>query len=145
MIMTTTADFIDGRGHRLAGWELAMPGGILFALAGVAFAAVITLLLRGRGLSELKWNRFGLAGGAVSFFVLPTLASALRALSGDDMLTFTKLLGTGALGFALGFAFRGVAAAGALKLAQVADGHLPRRIANEPELLAGDRTAPRVP
>ena len=138
MTMATVAEFIDGRGFHIAGWELAVPGGILFGLAGVAFSTVIALVLRGRKLSELDWIRFGLGGGVVSFFFLPTLVSVLRALSGDEMLAFTKLLGTGALGFMFG----GVAAAGTLKLAQLADRHLPGRSAREPELLTGDQTIP---
>jgi hypothetical protein len=62
----------------------------------------------------------------------------LRALSGDDMLPFTKLLGTGALGFMFG----GVAAAGTLKLAQLADRYLPGKRSSEPEMLTGDQAAP---
>jgi hypothetical protein len=58
--------------------------------------------LRGRKLSELHWFRFGLGGGLVSFVFLPILISVLRALSGDDMLPLTKLLGTGALGLMFG-------------------------------------------
>jgi hypothetical protein len=140
MTMATTANFIDGRGFLVDGWELAVPGGILFAVTGAAFSTVITLVLRGRKLSELNWIRFGLGGGVVSFLFLPTLVSVLRALSGDDMLPFTKLLGTGALGFMFG----GVAAAGTLKLAQLADAYLPGRSAGEPELLVGDQTAPTM-
>ena len=138
MTMATTANLIEGRGFHLDGWELAVPGGILFTVAGVAFSTVIAFALRGRKLSELNWIRFGLGGGVVSFFFLPTLVSVLRALSGDDMLAFTKLLGTGALGFMFG----GVAAAGTLKLAQLADRYLPGKSASEPELLAGDHSAP---
>ena len=137
MTMATTANAIDGRGFLIDGWELAVPGGILFAGAGVAFSTVITLVLRGRKLSELNWMRFGLGGGVVSFLFLPTLVSVLRALSGDDMLGLTKLLGTGALGFMFG----SVAAAGTLKLAQLADRHLLSRSANEPELLRGAQAA----
>jgi hypothetical protein len=138
MTMATTANFIEGRGLLIAGWELAVPGGILFAVAGVAFSTVITLVLRGRKLSDLNWIRFGLGGGVVSFFFLPTLLSVLRALSGDDMLPFTKLLGTGALGLMFG----SVAAAGTLKLAQLADRYGRGRSAPEPDLLAGDQAAP---
>jgi hypothetical protein len=138
MTLATTANLVEGRGLRVEGWELAVPGGILFAVAGVAFSTVISLVLRGRRLSELNWIRFGLGGAVVSFFFLPTLLSVLRALSGDDMLPFTKLLGTGALGFMFG----GVAAAGTLKLAQLADRFSSGRRAREPELLASDQAAP---
>lgn len=138
MTMATTANFIDGRGFLIEGWELAVPGGILFTVAGAAFSTVITFVLRGRKLSELNWIRFGLGGGIVSFFFLPTLLSVLRAFSGDDMLPLTKLLGTGSLGFMFG----SVAAAGTLKLAQLADRYLPNRSASQPELLVGDQAAP---
>ena len=60
MTMATTANLIDGRGFLIDGWELAVPGGILFAVTGVAFSTVITLVLRGRKLSELNWMRFGI-------------------------------------------------------------------------------------
>lgn len=138
MTLATTANLVEGRGLRVEGWELAVPGGILFTVAGIAFSTVITLVLRGRKLSELNWIRFGLGGGVVSFFFLPTLLSVLRALSGDDMLPFTKLLGTGALGFMFGT----VAAAGTLKLAQLVDRYATGKRASEPELLAGDQAAP---
>jgi hypothetical protein len=138
MTLATTANVLEGRGPLIDGWELAVPGGILFAAAGVAFSTVVTLVLRGRRLSELNWVRFGLGGGVVSFVFLPTLVSVLRALSGDEMLAFTKLLGTGALGFMFG----SVVAAGTLKLAQLADRHLPGKGASEPELLGGDQTVP---
>lgn len=140
MTMATTANVIDGRGLLIEGWELAVPGGILFTLAGVAFSTVISLVLRGRKLSELNWIRFGFGGAVVSFLFLPTLISVLRALSGDDMLPLTKLLGTGALGFMFG----GVAAAGTLKLAQLADRYSPNRNASEQALLEGDQAAPGV-
>jgi hypothetical protein len=138
MTLATTANLIEGRGLLIEGWELAVPGGILFTIAGVAFSTVIALVLRGRRLPELNWIRFGLGGAVVSFFFLPTLLSVLRALGGDDMLPITKLLGTGALGFMFG----GVAAAGTLKLAQLADRYLPGRRVREPDLLAGDQAAP---
>lgn len=138
MTMATTANLIDGRGLLIEGWELAVPGGILFAASGVAFSTVITLVLRGRTLSELSRLRFGLGGGVVSFLFLPTLISVLRALSGDEMLGLTKLLGTGSLGFLFG----GVAAAGTLTLAQMADRHLLRRRASEPARLGEAQSAP---
>ncbi|MDQ8153826.1 MAG: hypothetical protein P3B98_04105 [Gemmatimonadota bacterium] len=131
MTMATTANLIDGRGFLIDGWELAVPGGILFAVTGVAFSTVITLVLRGRTLAELSWMRFGLGGGAVSFLFLPTLISALRVISGDDMLGLSKLLGTGSLGFLFG----GMAAAGSLTLAQLADRHLLSQRASAPALL----------
>lgn len=140
MTMATTANLIDGRGFLIEGWELAVPGGILFAGAGIAFSTVVTLVLRGRKLSDLNWLRFGLGGGVVSFVFLPTLVSVLRALSGDDMLPLMKLLGTGGLGFMFG----GVAAAGTLKLAQLSDRYLPGRRASAPELPAGDQMAPGI-
>lgn len=140
MTMATTANFIDGRGFLVEGWELAVPGGILFAVTGAAFSTVITLVLRGRKLSDLNWLRFGLGGGVVSFLFLPTLVSVLRALDGGGMLPFTKLLGTGALGLMFG----GVVAAGTLKLAQLADAYRPGRSASEPELRAGDQMAPGI-
>jgi hypothetical protein len=68
MSLATAANFFEGRGLLIAGWELAVPGGILFTVAGVAFSSVITLVLRGRKLSELNWIRFGLGGAVVSFF-----------------------------------------------------------------------------
>jgi hypothetical protein len=138
MTLATAANLIDGRGLRIDGWELAVPGGILFALTGAAFSTVITLVLRGRTLSDLHWIRFGLRGGVVSFLFLPTLISALRAVSGDDMLGLPKLLGTGALGFVFG----GVAAAGTLKLAQLAHQRQLRRNPREPELPGDGQTVP---
>ncbi len=138
MTTATAANLFDGRGLRIDGWELAVPGGILFAMTGAAFSTVITLVFRGRTLADLHWLRFGLRGGIVSFLFLPTLISALRAFNGDGMLGLTKLLGTGALGFVFG----GVVAAGTLALAQLADQRLLRRRTRDPALLGDDRTVP---
>ena len=65
----------------------------------------------------------------------------MRFSSGDDVLPFIKLLSTGALGLVFG----GIAAAGTLKLAQLADRVVLDKRATQPELPAGHRAAPSVP
>ena len=145
MLMVMIVNLVEGRipftgGTGADGLELAVPGAILFSLAGMAFSTVITFILRGRRLSELNWIRFGFGGGLVSFFFLPILISVLRFLSGDDMLGFQKLMSTGALGLVFG----SVAAAGTLKMAQLAERYFPDKRAKAPELLEGDRSAPSM-
>jgi hypothetical protein len=144
MLLATVANLVDPPAAGVVRWgeglELAVPGAILFTVAGMVFSAVITLVLRGRRLAEISWIRFGLGGGAVSFLFLPTFISVMRFFSGDGMLPLTKLLGTGALGLVFG----GVAAAGTLKLAQLADRYFPGKTGDGPELLEGDRSAPSM-
>jgi hypothetical protein len=119
MTLATLANIFDPHGQPawLEPLHLAVPGAVLFGAAGAAFSMFIIYAFRGRQLSEIRWVRFGFGGGFVTAFALPAILSALRFMSGDNMLPLTKLLSTGLLGLAFG----SVAAAGTLRLAQVAD------------------------
>jgi hypothetical protein len=140
VVMATIANAIDGHGLRLGGLELAVPGSILFGAAGIAAATAMSFLLRGRALANLHWARFGLGGGAVTFVFLPMLLSVLRAVNGDALLPASKLLGTGALGFAFG----SVVAAGTLVIAQWSDRRaLVTRAARSQHLPATEGSAHR--
>lgn len=142
MVLATVANIVDPPASGVVQWgeplSLAVPGAILFTVAGMVFSALVSLVLRGRRLADINWIQFGIGGGAVSFLFLPTLISVMRFFSGDDMLPFTKLLGTGTLGLMFG----GVAAAGTLKLAQLADRRFPGTGGGGPEQLEGDRSVP---
>ena len=133
MVVATIANIFDSRGRPawLEPLHLALPGAVLFGVAGAAFATFIIFAFRGREISEIRWVRFGIGGGIVSALALPIVISVARFLSGDDILPFTKLVSTGLLGLAFG----SIAAAGTLRLAQLADNTEP-----EPQLTA-DRSA----
>ena len=68
------------------------------------------------------------------------LFSVVRYMSGENLLPLTKLLGTGLLGLIFG----SIAAAGTLRLAQVADRILVKRSAGEVDLLDGAQAVPSM-
>jgi len=105
---------VEGRGHEpvKATTQLAR-----LAIRVRTVGAPYIFAFRGRQLSKIRWLRFGIGGGIVSAIFLPTFISVARFMSGDNMLPLTKLLSTGLLGLMFG----GIAAAGTLRLAQVAD------------------------
>ena len=137
MGLTAMAGIFSSNGRE--GWresfELAAQGAVLFSVAGAVFSTFIIFAFRGRPLSEIRWLRFGIGGGIVSAIFLPTFISVARFMSGDNMLPFTKLLSTGLLGLMFG----GIAAAGTLRLAQVADRLLARKSADAFDRLEAER------
>ena len=125
----------NGRADWRESFELAAQGAVLFSVAGAVFSTFIIFAFRGRQLSKIRWLRFGIGGGIVSAIFLPTFISVARFMSGDNMLPLTKLLSTGLLGLIFG----SIAAAGTLRLAQVADRLLAKKSADEVDRLEGEQ------
>jgi hypothetical protein len=95
---------------------LAMRIGVVGVFAGAAFAGAITVLYRGRRLSEMSAVRFGLGGGVVSGLFIPPFLQLLNILSGTGPIAWGLVLDDVPLVTVLG----GLAAAGSLKVAQLA-------------------------
>jgi len=95
---------------------LAIRVGVVGTFAGAAFAGAITVLYRGRRLSEISAVRFGIGGGLVSGLFIPPFLQLLNILSGTGPIPWGLLLDDIPLVTVLG----GLAAAGSLKFAQLA-------------------------
>jgi hypothetical protein len=89
--------------------------GVVGVFAGAAFAGAITVLYRGRHLSEISAWRFGVGGGLVSALFIPPFLQLLNILSGTGPIPWRLLLDDVPLVAVLGT----VAAAGTLKAAQL--------------------------
>ena len=89
--------------------------GVVGVFAGAAFAGAISVLYRGRHLSEISVLRFGIGGGLVSALFIPPFLQLLNILSGTGPVPWRLLLDDVPLVAVLG----AVAAAGSLKLAQL--------------------------
>lgn len=90
--------------------------GVVGVFAGVAFAGAIAALYRGRRLSDISPVRFGIGGGVVSGLFIPPFLQLLNILSGTGPIPWGLLLDDIPLVTVLG----GLAAAGSLKIAQMA-------------------------
>jgi hypothetical protein len=96
---------------------MAIRVGVVGGLAGSAFAAFISLVYRGRRLSEINWVRFGIGGAIVAelfmlaFFAITNLASGSGFPRLDDILS----------DLIIAAAFGGISAGGSMWLAQRAE------------------------
>lgn len=96
---------------------MAMRIGIFGGMAGSAFALVMSLLYRGRRLSEISWVRFGLGGAAVAVLLMLALFTVGNLVTGDPIPALDDVLGD----FILAAVFGGIAAGGSMWLAQQAE------------------------
>jgi hypothetical protein len=96
---------------------MAIRVGVVGGLAGGAFAAFISLVYRGRRLSEINWVRFGLGGAVVAelfvlaFFAITSLAPGNGFPRLDDILS----------DLIIAAAFGGISAGASMWLAQRGD------------------------
>lgn len=121
-----TAALVVGSALRLIGvvsggrWfdvvGLGIRVGVIGAFAGAAFAGAISVLYRGRHLSEISAVRFGIGGGIVSALFIPPFLQLLNVLSGTGPIPWGLLLDD----LPWVTVFGAVAAGGSLKLAQLA-------------------------
>ena len=120
-LMLRTLGFIPARLTLLDGFGMSIRFGFVGGIAGGAFSAFIRLVYRGRRISELRWVRFGLAGGIVTSLFVTLILESASVLTGGGFIPLnlinTDTLWTGVFG--------AVAAGGSLKLAQVARTALP--------------------
>lgn len=96
---------------------MAIRVGIVGGVAGGAFAVFISLVYRGRRLSEINWMRFGLGGAVVAeLFVLAFFAIG-SLVSGDGFPAFDDILSD----LIMAAVFGGIAAGASMWLAQRAE------------------------
>lgn len=87
---------------------------VMGAIAGGFVSMLISLLYRGRRLSEISWVRFGLGGGIAAGLFVPAFMVAARLLSGDGL----PPLGAIDSDALLAAVFGGISAGGSMWLAQ---------------------------
>ncbi len=85
----------------LAAWAPALVIPIKFAIigfvAGLAFAALFALLLRGRRLADVPPLQVALAGALITGAFVPCFLQAMNVLSGDGMVPWPLVLDDGAI------------------------------------------------
>lgn len=91
--------------------------GFIGGIAGAAFAGLISVVCRGRRLSEISWLRFGVGGAIMAGLFVPGFLLAGNLISGDGFPVLVHILDDGIYAAVFG----GITAAGSLKLAQRAD------------------------
>lgn len=91
--------------------------GFIGAIAGAVFAGLISVIHRGRRLSELSWLRFGAGGAIMAGLFVPAVLLAGNLIAGDGSPALAHILDDGVYAAVFG----GITAAGSLKLAQRAE------------------------
>jgi len=109
--------------HWLDGIVLGAKFGILGAFCGAAFSSFMRLVYKGQRLSEISWWRFGITGGVATGLAVPAFLQTMNFLSGDGPVPIGLVLDDALITAVFG----GAAAAGSLKLAQLADVLLRRK------------------
>jgi hypothetical protein len=93
---------------------MAIRVGIVGGIAGGAFAAFISLLYRGRRLSEISWLRFGLGGALVAELFMLAFFAITNLAGGDGFPPLADILSD----LVIAAVFGGIAAGGSMWLAQ---------------------------
>jgi hypothetical protein len=96
---------------------MAVRVGIVGGMAGGAFALCISLLYRGRRLSEINWVRFGLGGALVAELFMLALFAIGNLATGDAFPGLRDILSD----LVIAGAFGGIAAGASMWLAQRAE------------------------
>ena len=98
----------------LDGLGMGIRIGFVGAIAGTAFFAFISLVYRGRRLSDISWLRFGVGGAVLAGLFVPSFLQTMNLLTGGDLVPW-NLVFDDAVYSAL---FGGITAAGTMILAQ---------------------------
>jgi hypothetical protein len=96
---------------------MAVRVGIAGGMAGGVFAAFISLLYRGRRLSEISWVRFGLGGAIVAELFMLAFFAIGNLASGDGFPALEDILSD----LIIAVVFGGIAAGASMWLAQRAE------------------------
>ena len=98
----------------LDGLGMGIRIGFVGALAAAAFFAFISVVYRGKRLSEISWLRFGVGGSVVAGLFVPAFLQTMNLVSGGGLvpwhLVFDDLV--------LSAVFGGITAAGTMIIAQ---------------------------
>ena len=84
------------------------------AIAAAAFFGFISVVYRGKRLSEISWLRFGVRGAVVAGLFVPGLLQTMNLISGDGLVPWHLVFDD----FVLSALFGGITAAGTMMLAQ---------------------------
>ena len=123
---------LGGTGSWLGLLQLALRCGVMGGIAGTVFSTFISLRYQGQRIANISWIRFGIGGGIVTALFVPGFIILMRFLSGDPPLAVNALLSNGLFGAVFG----GAAAAGSIRIAQLAAGYVPGE-GNDPQELPG--------
>ncbi|WP_420125141.1 hypothetical protein [Longimicrobium sp.] len=96
---------------------MALRVGIAGGVAGGAFALLVSLLYRGRRLSDINWMRFGLGGAAVALLLMLAFLGIPGLISGDGFPALDDVLSD----LIIATVFGGIAAGASMWLAQRAE------------------------
>ena len=118
LVLRTVGVVVPARVTLLDAVGMSIKLGVIGGLAGGAFALLISVLYRGRRLSDISWLRFGVGGGILAGLFVPGFLVAANLLTGDGPIPFSAIRGD-MIASAL---FGGIAAGASMWLAQRADG-----------------------
>jgi hypothetical protein len=98
----------------LDGLGMGIKIGVIGGIAGAAFFAFMSVVYRGKRLSEISWLRFGIGASIVTGLFVPGFLQAMNLLTGGDLVAWNLL----ADDLVLSAVFGGITAAGTMILAQ---------------------------
>lgn len=102
-------------GHALLdGLGMGIRIGFMGAIAGAAFFAFISLVYRGKRLSEISWLRFGVGASIVTGLFVPSFMQTMNLLTGGGLVPWHLVFDD----FVFAALFGGITAAGTMLLAQ---------------------------
>ena len=98
----------------LDGLGMGIRIGFAGAIAGAAFFTFISVAYRGKRLSEISWQRFGMGGAVVAGLFVPSFLQTMSLLTGGGLVPWSLLSDD----FVLSAVFGGITAAGTMIIAQ---------------------------
>ena len=98
----------------LDGLGMGIRIGVVGAIASAAFFAFISVVYRGKRLSEISWIRFGIGGATVAGLFVPAFLQTMNLISGGGLVPWHLVFDD----FVLSALFGGITAAGTMILAQ---------------------------
>jgi hypothetical protein len=98
----------------LDGLGMGIRIGFAGAITGAAFFAFISAAYRGKRLSEISWQRFGIGGAVVAGLFVPSFLQTMNLLTGGGLVPWSLLSDD----FFLSALFGGITAAGTMIIAQ---------------------------
>jgi len=98
----------------LDGLGMGVRIGFAGAIAGAAFFAFISVAYRGKRLSEISWQRFGVGGAVVAGLFVPSFLQTMSLLTGGGLVPWNLLSDD----LFLSAVFGGITAAGTMIIAQ---------------------------
>jgi hypothetical protein len=98
----------------LDGLGMGIRIGFIGGIAGAAFFTFISLLYRGKRLSEISWVRFGIGAAVLTGLFVPAFLQTMNLVSGGELVPWSLVFDD----LVFSAVFGGVTAAGTMLLAQ---------------------------